>query len=447
MSKFYTIKKLDLSEIKHEKVFSKFFDEKNHECMSFIEDTFNPYINWEKLQYKEPIPKGYSREELWYIIKFTRKARSLLSPIKTEDERFFSWLKLPKLEKFFHEIDLNTGGELFSSKVENDKKEKQRLISRGIMEEAIASSQLEGASTSRKIAKQFLKEGRKPRNESEQMILNNYSTMKIIEEEYKDKEMTWDVLLELHGMITKDTLTPEGDIPKLRNNKEKIFVTDKISGIMYYEAPSVPFVKKELNRLIDFANDKPDSVFIHPIIKAIMLHFWMGYLHPFTDGNGRIARILFYWYLLKKNYWAFAYLPISKIIKKSPIQYTMAYVYSEQDGNDLTYFIEYHTNKIEQAVKEFKEYLEKQSKKNLAMSKNSKIKYNFNDRQIKLLQFLHGDQDERTNIKIHMNVFQVANKTAIKDLKELLSQGFLESKKQGRIIYYYITNKAKKLFS
>lgn len=446
MSKFYKIKKPDLSGIKREKVFFKFFNEENEESLLFIENTFNPYIYWEKLQYKEPIPKGYSREELWYIIKLNRKARLLQSPIMTENNKKFSWIKLPKLEKIFHEIDLNTGGELFSSKVEGDKQEKQRLISRGIMEEAIASSQLEGASTSRKIAKQFLKEGRKPKNESEQMILNNYSTMKVIEEDYKDKEMTWDLLLELHKMITKDTLTPEGDIPSLRDSKETIFVTDKSNGIVYHEAPSISFVKKELNKLIDFANDKSDTTFIHPIIKAIMLHFWIGYLHPFTDGNGRLARLLFYWYLLKKDYWAFAYLPISKIIKKSPIQYTMAYVYSEQDDYDLTYFIEYHINKIEQAVKEFKEYLNRQSKENLSMSKNSKMSNNFNDRQVKLLQFLHGDPGQRTSIRVHMNVFQVVNKTAIKDLRELSEQGFLERQKQGKNIYYYITEKAKKLF-
>lgn len=141
------------------------------------------------------------------------------------------------------------------------------------------------------------------------------------------------------------------------------------------------------------------------------------------------------------------YLPISKIIKKSPIQYTMAYVYSEQDDNDLTYFIDYHVKKIEQAVREFKAYLEKQAIKNSIMGKSSKINYNFNDRQIKLLQFLHGDSDERTSIKIHMNVFQVTNKTAIKDLKELSVQKFLERKKQGKTIYYYITEKAKRLFS
>jgi Fic family protein len=446
MSEFYLIKKPIISKKIKKKAISKFINDSSGGCFLFLESTFDPYITWDKLRYIEPVPKGYTREELWQIIQFMRTARSFPSPIKSEDNKTFLWLKLPKLEKFFHEIDLNTGGELFSSKVETDKQEKQRLISRGIMEEAIASSQLEGASTSRKIAKQFLKEGRKPKNESEQMILNNYFTMKTIEEEYKNRNMDLDLLMELHGMITRDTLTPENEKPRMRNDKDEIFVTDKASGIIYHKAPKMSFVKEELGRFVKFANDESEVVFIHPIIKAVMLHFWIGYLHPFTDGNGRIARLIFYWYLLKKNYWAFAYLPISKVIKKSPVQYTMAYVYSEQENNDLTYFIDYHTRKIEQAVSEFKEYLDKQALKNATMGKAGKLKYNFNERQIKLLQFLHGDSSERTSIRTHMNVFQIANKTAIKDLKDLLNRGFLESSKQGKTIYYYITDKAKKLF-
>jgi len=56
-------------------------------------------------------------------------------------------------------------------------------------------------------------------------------------------------------------------------------------------------------KLIEFANDENITTgFIHPVIKAILLHFWIGYLHPFCDGNGRTARALFYWYLLKNDY-------------------------------------------------------------------------------------------------------------------------------------------------
>lgn len=177
-----------------------------------------------------------------------------------------------------------------------------------------------------------------------------------------------------------------------------------------------------------------------------MLHFWMGYLHPFTDENGRLARLLFYWYLIRKGYWAFVYLPISKVIKKSPNQYIMAYVYSEQDDNDMTYFLDYNIKKIKLAVRDFMKYLENQSKKNIEMKKKCDAKYELNLRQIQLLQYLHGDMEMRTTLIAHMNVNQISKMTAIKDLKDLMQKGFLTSNKQGRNIYYYGANKVNELF-
>jgi len=382
---------------------------------------------------------------LWQIIKYYRSLRYLKTPIRTEKKENFLWLKLPKLEKFLYNIDFYIKKESLNSKFQ-DKHSKKVLIQRGVMEEAIASSQLEGASTSRRIAKQFLEEGRNPKDESEQMILNNYIAMQSIEEEYQKQDLSLDLLLELHNIITKDTLTFEGELPRLRKDQDEVYVTDKGSGIIYHAAPNISFVKEELKKLINFANDKEDLYFMHPVIKAIMLHFWVAYLHPFTDGNGRMARLLFYWYLLRKKYWIFTYLPISKVIKKSPVQYTMAYVYSEQDDHDLTYFIDYHIKKIEQALNDLEIFLAKEHDKELVLNKISKSKYDLGERQIRLLQFLNENSGERTSIIRYMNVFQVTNKTAIRDLKILLDYGFLERKRQGKTFYYYITDKFQELF-
>lgn len=404
------------------------------------------YLYWDTFKYKKPLPKGLAKEELWHIIKTFRKSQLTQTVIKDEKSNFFSWAKLDYFEEFFHDLDMNTGGEIFVDKEEVNKANKQKYIIRGIMEEAIASSQLEGAATSRKVAKKMLLEGRKPRNASEQMIVNNYISMKAIEENYKDQVMSKDFILELHGMITKDTLDSENEKPRVRYNGEPVYVKDGTQKI-YHVGPEMNFVQEELDSLIKFANDEPkNSPFIHPIIKAIMLHFWIGYLHPFTDGNGRLARLLFYWYVIRKGYWAFAYLPISKIIKRSPGQYKMAYVYSEQDDNDLTYFIDYNIKKIKVARIEFLEFLKNKFHENREMKKQSEIRYNLNLRQIQLLQYLYGAPDERTTLKAHMNINQIAKMTAITDLKKLVQEKFLAAKKQGRNVYYYGTKKIEELF-
>ncbi|MCK5085821.1 Fic family protein, partial [Candidatus Parcubacteria bacterium] len=359
---YFKLKKPNLSKIAKEEISETLFDEKKEEIFNFIKRVNEEeYLYWDKIKFKEPAPQGISKEGLWQIIKISRKMQSKKTPIKDENGKYFSWIKLSYLEEFFHNLDMNTGGELFTGKAEVDKRNKQKLITRGIMEEAIASSQLEGAATSRQMAKKMLREGRKPKNESEQMIVNTYLSMKALEDEYKDKKMSIELILEIHSLIIKDIFDEKGEKPRIRKEEDDICVMDKSSGVIYHKAPNIKFVKEEMNMLVKFANDELETgYFMHPVIKAIFLHFWIGYLHPFTDGNGRLARLLFYWYLLRKGYWAFAYLPISKIIKLSPMQYEMAYVYSEQDDNDLTYFANYNIQKIKLAIRSFNEYLEKQ---------------------------------------------------------------------------------------
>lgn len=444
----FKLKKPDISSIDKNQPLELLSEERGSEIFDFVKKVSNTeYIYWDVFRHKAPSPKNISKESLWTVTKLIRKAQSIKTPIRDKDGNLFVWSKLQYFEQFFHELDMNTGGGLFVGNFDIDKANKQKLISRGIMEEAIASSQLEGAATSRQAAKKMLREGKKPKNRSEQMILNSYVSMKSIEESYKEKDMTMDLLLELHGMITLDTIDSEGERPRLRNENDPIVVSDEVSGEIYHEGPLMSFALPELERLVAFANDDLEATeFIHPVIKAIMLHFWIGYLHPFTDGNGRLARLLFYWYLMKKGYWAFAYLPISKVIKRSPKQYIMAYVYSEQDDNDLSYFINYNIQKIKLAVRDFIEYLERQASMNVSMREKYGAQYKLNERQIHLLQYLYGDADGGTTLIAHMNVHQVSKMTARNDLKDLVQKGFLSSMKQGRNVSYSGTEEIKKLF-
>jgi len=403
------------------------------------------YLYWDKIKYKNFSIKA-PIEKIWAAIKLMRWLKSSPTVIKTESTGIFRWYPLlPGLEEFLHKMDLNTGGHLSLTSREIDKKSKMQFISRGIVEEAIASSQLEGANTTRKLAKQFLAEGRKPRTTAEHMILNNYESMKAIEEEIKNKPLSIDLLFELHSMIVKNTV-PKSEVHQFRKDADNIVVQDAMGKFIYHTPPGVDFVEKEIQEFIKFANDSLKEEFLHPVIKAIMLHFWMGYLHPFTDGNGRLARLIFYWYLLRKGYWAFSYLPISTIIKKSPSQYENAYIYSEQDDLDLTYFIDYNIRKVNLAMKEFERYVEKTAAKNRSMNRHAKTSYNLNDRQIKLLQYYFENSEEYTTPTMHMNLYQVSKSTAIRDLQELLRQEFVFVKKARKKACYFATDKIKEFF-
>lgn len=440
------IEKLNISGVDNKKIAELFQNEK---VQSLVQKSFSPYAHWEKIKHW-PINDGATNLELWAVIKFlrTKVFDRKNSVVKDESGNFFSWTPwIPKLEQFLHEIDMRLGGNLFLPGNQISDELQHRLLSRGVMEEAIASSQLEGAHTSRKAAKQILLEGRKPKNKDEQMIVNNYQAMRLIETELKDKKLDEELLLSLHKTLTKDTLA-ESDVARYRKNEDEIIVGDDgTKNEIYHIPPKEAFVKQEIKRFIAYANNElSDTSFTHPVIKAIIIHFWVGYLHPFVDGNGRMARALFYWYLLREKYWAFGYLPLSKIIKNSPAQYRDAYIYTEQDDNDLTYFIEYNINKINQAMREFEVYAERKWKENTKMAKIARGKYQLNDRQIQLLRYYYKNKDITTSATTHMKVCETSRITAMKDLRGLEKQGFITSKKVGRTVFYYATEKIATLF-
>jgi Fic family protein len=131
------------------------------------------------------------------------------------------------------------------------------------------------------------------------------------------------------------------------------------------------------------------------------------------------------------------------VIKQSPIQYAMAYIYSEQDDNDLTYFIDYNIRKIKLAIKDFKEYVEVKSKENKQFNDSLKLKFHLNDRQSQLLQYLYKSEDRYTSSTMQMKIYQVTKKTAVSDLKSLEKMGLLKAKRIGRNIRYYATKKIK----
>jgi len=423
------------------------FYDNNKDIVSLISKSSNPYVYWDKIKYWK-VPDGYSNLNLWSIIKLRRIGASSESVVIDEHHKKFTWIRsLPNLDQFLHEVDMKFGQKIFALPNQKSEELERRLLSSSIMEEAIASSQLEGAHTSRKAAKQILLTKKKPQNNSEQMIVNNYQAMRLIEDDLKNKKLDEELLFLLHRTLTQNTL-PNSEINRYRIDKDAIVVGDRgQKGEIYHIPPKAAFMQKEIKRFIAYANDELEKdTFVHPVIKAIIMHFWIGYLHPFVDGNGRIARALFYWYLLKKGYWFFGFLPLSSAIKKSQTQYRDAYIYSEQDDNDLTYFIDYNVRKIEQTMRDFEIHAKKKLQETTQMTKIAINKYQLNNRQIQLLRYYYKNKDVTTSITTHVKVYAISRLTAMKDLRLLEKQDFLKSKKVGRTVYYYATDKVASLF-
>lgn len=436
----YKLEKPDLSSI-DESIISSKLKELKGDLMEAVHAVSEPiYCYWDKVRYSTKIPAGLSLAEFWFCVKQVRRFSSRKTPIRAESGEFYSWLRLNYTDEFLHKLDIQLGTNVLPnlSKHSFDAEQRKKFLTKSIMEEAIASSQLEGAATTTSMAKKLLAEKRTPKDRSERMIVNNYKTMQALNQEYKDKKLSHEVLFELHRLITKDTLDQDKQ-GRYRKDSDDITVNDQLQYI-YYIPPKESFVAQEIERLIKFANNEDGGGFVHPIIKAIFLHFWIGILHPFYDGNGRLARTVFYWYLLREGYWAMQYLPISLVIKEAPAQYGMAYIYSEQDGFDITYFYDFHMRKLLQASKNFKAYLERKIEENKSMQKLFDTTYALNSRQVQALHYLLAQgEGSYVNPSSYEALCGISRTTAIADLKAIERMRLVVSRKIGKYVRYYGT--------
>lgn len=376
-------------------------------------------------------------EAAWEQLSLQRSAfRSIITPIRTQAGNHFCFGIQNAFWAFAHQLDQNYCGK--DTVAEDMTDERHRYLVEGIMEEAIASSQLEGAKTARSQAIALLKSGRAAQSDDEKMIVNNFKAMQAVEERLVRDDLSVASLLEMHSILTSGLKDDSGEVPHLRGADEPISVIDKITGDVYHEGPPAAFVREELQRLCDFANSSGNDAghaFTHPFIKAVELHFWLGYLHPFTDGNGRLARLLFYWFLIKRGYWAAAFLPISQVIKNAREEYPRAYQLSEQDSYDLTYFIDFNVRKMAEAMRNFEEH-RKKTEMRLERRHEELRKYVLNPRQLSVMDYLIRHPEQSVSVRSHMLLARVSRPTAINDLRELVGSRLLIKVRSGREIRY-----------
>jgi Fic family protein len=307
------------------------------------------YLYWEQFRWR--VEEGDDALIAWYSVKSARSngRKNIILQDKKGNNFHYS---VPEVlqEQLYKIMEYSRVGLVPSDSIGN-----AYLLSSLMIEEAINSSQLEGASTTRRVAQEMIKTNRKPKNEDEQMIYNNYLLMKELKVE-QDEVLSVDMILRFHKIATEDTR--HNDVmPGCFRTDDEIYIADRDNNVLY-QPPIHTQIVPRMKELCKFANSSHEGTeFMHPVIKAIILHFMIGYIHPFADGNGRTARALFYWFMLKSGFDYFEYISISKFLKDAPAKYSKSYQYTEADDNDLNYFIFYQMDVILRAIDELYKYL------------------------------------------------------------------------------------------
>jgi len=399
------------------------------------------YLHWDEFKWR--VRKPDDVVGAWLAVKFHRK--SMMKHIELMDEKGkdFQFCLPNSLQSKLHKIVKSAGGNVgaIAGKKAGHQIQQNFLVSSLLMEEAISSAQLEGASTTRRIAKKMLESEREPKDESERMIFNNYLLIQEAEIQ-KDEPLTVDLILSFHQLATMGT-GEKSLIPGQFRKDDNVSVVDGIDGEIVYHPPSHSLILERMQALCDFANKDHSgdngALFIDPVVKAIILHFMIGYEHPFPDGNGRTARALFYWYLLKNDYQIFKYLSISKLLKAAPIQYGKSYLYTETDENDLTYFIDYQAEVVIKAIQELLEYLQRKTDEYHTLMEwleNSPINMRLNLAQREIIKKAIKTPGRIFTAKEVKNDFSLSENTARKYLNHLAKLKLLAKFKEGKTMNY-----------
>ena len=378
------------------------------------------YLHWDRLQYYEC--GRYGRENLWYLMKLLRES----SCHKVDIGDLSMSFNIPeRLQQPLHSIDLALSSG-FIPMMSFDDKRKAMISVSSMMEESIASSQIEGAATTTKDAKRMLRDGRDPVNISERMILNNYNAMDFIRSNL-DRDLTPELIKELHSIVSKDTLESKEYEGTFRTD-DSIAVRDVLTGETYHEPVSHDLIVPMMDDLCDFVNS--DEEYIHPVIKGILIHYIVAYIHPFMDGNGRVSRSLFYWYTMKHGYSVMEYISISKAIKEHKGRYEEAYQLCETDGNDVTYFIDYNIDMIMLSVEMLTKYLDKKRDERRAI-RNLIDSDGLTQRRMDIVNCLINSDSPMSVYELSSEL-GVSAQTVRNDIAVLIQKGYAkESSKSG----------------
>ncbi len=400
------------------------------QCTTTLPD--GRYLHWDDLRHREP-PVDLTSTEWWACIKWVRTQNRtvvrLMSSVYGQD---FNFNQLATIQKALHDLDrTNVTRELVTALGNEDSLVEYRV--RQLIEEAISSSVLEGARpTTREIARQLVREQRPPATRDERMVMNNWLAMqRILEIRNENRPLEINDVLELHRILGEDALDVTNGAGTFRESGHSIRVEDS-EGTIWHIPPPAEGLRERIKALLRFAEgDSSDgeNTFIHPIIRAIIVHFWIGYEHPFRDGNGRIARALYYWVMLRHGYEMAEFLSISGPIDRSPKAYYMAFAQTETDEGDLTYFILHQLAVMREALTELTTHLRARAERMKTLAQTVAGFDELNHRQRAVLQRAIRHPLDSYTIEGHAASHRVHYQTARNDFSDLIRRGYFESRR------------------
>lgn len=389
---------------------------------AYISEYMERYLPKKEIIHRLPLTLPIS--QLWPALQKARREKSQDLPLHDASGKPYWWVLTDSITKQADEIiSLARRDIVFSSP------EFEAMFREAVIDEAVYSSIIEGAFTTKQEAREFIDNHREPKNKSEQMVKNNYDALTYVLE-HIDAAITAQTIFDIYEIVTKNTL--DADVPKNAYRNVGVVVQTG-HGEIVHEAPKYTEVPALMSDLIAFIGNSE----LPPIIKSCVAHFYFVYVHPFVDGNGRTVRALSYMMLLQAGYEFFRYFSISSVIAEERGKYYRAIKSVEEDDNDMTYFIDYYSAMLARAIHAMdgrlldRASLEKRMRDNeVLLTANSRLRTG--------IEWMMTSEKLSVTVEEWRKKFGVVNETARQDLLKLEKAGFVERKGNSRKYIFVI---------
>ncbi len=379
------------------------------------------YLPREEIIHRLPI--AIPIDPFWAKLTEARRNLSFSLPLYTQAQESFRFVLNKSIE---NQCDLVAAmarrnyifeGSVFESMAEE-----------AVIDEAVYSSLIEGAFTSRKEAVKFIHAQAEPVNKAEQMVRNNYHALTYVLE-HLDEPITEETINNIAKIVTRSA--SEIEVNGYRSGP--VYINDS-NGVVYMP-PESKAVPEMMGQLIHFIHNSK----LHPVLKACIAHFYFVYVHPFGDGNGRTARALSYMMLLQSGYDFFRYFSISDIVAKERGKYYRAMKNVEISDGDMTYFIDFYSDMLARTVQKMEDHLIHHvyaGQKIRKLESSGKL----NERQLKGAKWLLESQQSQITVEAWRKKHKVSVETARQDLLMLCDQGLLVRRMQGKKAVFKISS-------
>ena len=354
------------------------------------------------------LPVSISIQQFWPELEKERRKHSQELPLLAQDGKPFWFVLTGGIEKQCDAI-----AELARRDIAFTGPEFDALFQDAVVDEAVYSSVIEGAFTSREQAADFIRQNKQPRNKSEQMVKNNYDALTYVLEHLED-EINEETILQIAQIVTRSAA--EVQVTGYRDGA--VYVTGREGDV--YTPPQADAVPEMMRALVEFIQKSE----LHPLLKACIAHFYFVYVHPFGDGNGRTARALSYMMLLQAGYDFFRYFSISGIVAEERGKYYRSMRNVEDSDGDMTYFIDVYSGMLARTVEQMEHHLKYHV---LAGQKLKELEQNGrpNERQLKGAKWLLESSGSSVTVETWRKKYKVVTETARRDLLALCDAGLL----------------------